>query len=171
MVTPKAEVKRASDLSPEIAKLIRRATEREFGSDPLVYAEPGWYVLGFLEEMLVARVGVLERTITLAKKPLRIGGVCSVVTEPEYRHRGIASTLMGEAVVFLREQRKLPFGLLTCKPRLEPLYARLGWRTVDGSTVFIQEDGMHSCGGLTMVFECAGRSWPEGKINLCGLPW
>jgi len=171
MAIPKAEVQRASDVSPEIAELIQQATEREFGSDPLLYAEPEWYVLGFLEGVLVARVGLLERTVTVAKKSLCSGGVCSVVTEPEYRSRGIASALMGEAVAFLEDQLKLPFGLLTCKPRLEPLYARLGWRTVDGPTVFIQEDGTHSCGGLTMVFECAGRPWPEGRIDLCGLPW
>ena len=60
MATPKTEIKMASELSPELASSIQRATDREFGDDPLVYAAPEWYVLGFLEGTLTARVGVLQ---------------------------------------------------------------------------------------------------------------
>lgn len=171
MTISKTEIRATGSLSQNLLEALQKATQREFGSDPLTYAEPEWYVLGFIQGLLVARVGMLSRTITVANESLCVGGVCSVVTEPEYRSCGIASALMRKAVVFLKDQLELPFLLLTCKPRLEPLYNRLGWRSVDGPTVFIQEDGVHSCGGLTMVFECAGKPWPEGKIDLCGLPW
>lgn len=171
MTTPRVAITPVSDLSPEVAEKLRGMTEREFGTDPMIYAEPQWYVLGFLEGELVSRVGILRRTVSVGEKPLHIGGVCTIVTEPEYRGRGIASSLVGNAVMFLRDQLQLDFGLLTCKPRLEGLYARLGWRTVEGPTVFDQPSGMRSCGGLTMVIECGGRPWPKGKIDLCGLPW
>jgi len=171
MATLKTEIKMASELSPELANSIQMAADREFRNDPLVYAAPEWYVLGFLEGALTARVGVLQRTITVGPTPLRIGGICSVVTEAENRRRGIACALMGKAASFLKDELRLPFGLLTCKPRLETFYAKLGWRTVAGPTVFAQADGVRSCGGLTMIVECGGRPWPEGKIDLCGLPW
>lgn len=171
MSKTKTEIKVASELLPEIAYSIGRATEREFGNDPLVYASPELYVLGFLEGVLAARVGILQRTITVEHIPLRIGGICSVVTEPEYRCRGIAYRLMGEAVSYLKDELRLPFGLLTCKPRLETFYTRLGWQTVASPTVFAQADGVRSCGGLTMIIECDGKHWPDGKVDLCGLPW
>lgn len=170
-MTPRVAITPVSDLSPDVAEKLRAMTEREFGLDPMVYADPQWYVLGFLGRELVSRVGILRRTISVGEKPLHIGGICTVVTELAYCRRGIASYLMGRAVMFLRDQLHLPFALLTCKPRLEHLYARLGWRSVEGPTVFDQPSGMRSCGGLTMVIECGGRPWPKGRIDLCGLPW
>lgn len=156
---------------PDVAYSIGRATEREFGNDPLVYAAAELYVLSFLEGVLAARVGILQRTITIEQVPFRIGGICSVVTEPEYRRRGIAYQLMDEAVSYLKDELRLPFGLLTCKPRLETFYNRLGWQTITGPTVFAQPDGFRSCGGLTMIIKCDEKHWPNGKVDLCGFPW
>ena len=169
--TLRVEITPASDLSSEIEGKLRRMTEREFGSDPMVYAEPQWYVMGFVKEELASRVGILQRTVLINDVPALIGGICAIVTEPKYRGRGIASFLVRRAVMFLRDNLMLDFGLLTCKPRLESLYTQLDWRTVDGPTVFDQPTGKRSCGGLTMIIECGGRQWTEGKIDLCGLPW
>jgi GNAT superfamily N-acetyltransferase len=169
--TLKIEVCTASELSPELAGSIQRRNDREFGSDPLVYDDPEWYILGHLSGKLATHVGVLQRTITVGRASLLIAGVCYLVTEPEYRGRGFASVVMSEAVAFVKNKLGLAFGLLTCKTRLESLYAKTGWRTVVGPTVFAQADSVRNCGGLTMVNECGETSWPEGKIDLCGLPW
>jgi len=171
MTTPRVEITSTSELAPEVAEKLGEMTEREFGTDPMLYAEPQWYVIGFVDHVLASRVGVLQRTASVGDRPLHIGGICTVVTEPEYRGRGIASSLMRTAVTFMNGELQLDFGLLTCKPRLESLYGGLDWQTVEGPTIFDQPTGMRGCGGLTMVIECSGRRWPEGKINLCGLPW
>ncbi len=161
----------ANELTPELVSFIRRAHDREFGDDSMIYAIPQWYVLGYLRGEPVTQVGVLQRTITINQRPLLIAGVGFLITEPENRGRGYATVIMKEAAAFVRNRLELPFGLLTCKPRLESLYSRMGWRTVGGQNVFVQPTGSRSCGGLIMVNECGGIPWPEGKIDFCGLPW
>jgi GNAT superfamily N-acetyltransferase len=165
------EMAAVSELSLDVARRIQATNEREFGKDSLVYAQPEWFALGFLKRRLVSRVGILQRTISVDGSRFSIGGISFVVTEPDYRGRGFASCLLASAVTFLRNPLQVPFGLLTCKPRLESLYSGLGWLAVPGPTVFDQPSGPHTCGGLTMVIECGGSSWPGGRIDLCGLPW
>jgi len=167
----KTSVITASHLPKELADSIDRRNDREFGSDPLVYDKPEWFILGLLNGELAAHVGVLTRTVKAGSGILRIAGVCYLVTEPEYRERGFASVVMREAEAFVKNELELPFGLLTCRAGLESFYARLGWRKVAGPTTFVQADGVRSCGGLTMINELGGEPWPGGEIDLCGLPW
>lgn len=167
----RVEIASVDDLSAPVAERLAAATAREFGSDPMVYAEPQWYILGFLGAELVSRVAVLSRTITVGGAPLAVGGISFIVTEPAHRGRGFAGRLTGEAVDFVREELACDFALLTCKPRLESLYTGLGWRSVPGPTVFEQPTGRRACGGLTMIIECGTQQWPPGEIDLQGLPW
>ncbi|MDD4051704.1 MAG: GNAT family N-acetyltransferase [candidate division Zixibacteria bacterium] len=130
----KFDINTVNELTPELAGFIQRANEREFGDDSMVYAIPQWYVLGFLQDKPMAQAGVLQRTISVHQKPLLIAGVGFLITEPEYRGRGFATVIIEEAIAFVRNKLELPFGLLTCKPRLETLYSGMGWKTVDGPT-------------------------------------
>ena len=165
------ETEAADQLSPQRKAILDAMFQREFGNDPLTYARPQWYVVGILQTRLIACVGVLKRVIEVDGEPLRVGGITGVVTEPEYRGRGIASTLVARAVHFMREELKLPLALLTCKPRLGPFYEKLGWQTVEEPTIFAQADGPRTVRGLTMVVESGSARWPEGLIDLQGLPW
>jgi GNAT superfamily N-acetyltransferase len=165
------EIKPENDLSPERKAALDEMFNREFGRDPLVYAGAGWYAMGILDGSLVGRVGILTREISVGQELLQVGGICGVVTTPEYRGRGIASALLEDSVALVRNRLRLPFALLTCRLKLEAFYQRLGWKTVDGQTVFTQPDGVRTCKGLTMVLECGPRAWPEGPIDLRGLPW
>lgn len=164
-------VNTVNELTPEFADFIRQTHHREFGEDSMVYASPQWYLLGFLMGEPITQVGILQRNITIDNKPLLIAGVAFLITEPEYRGRGYAALIMDEAVNFIVDKLGLPFGLLTCKPRLESLYSGMGWQTVNQPNVFLQPTGNRSCGGLIMIRECGKKSWPEGKIDFCGLPW
>lgn len=165
------EIITVNELTPERVGFIRRNQSREFGDDSMVYAIPGWYLLGYSRGKPVTQVGILQRTITINQSPLLIAGVGFLITEPEYRGRGFATEIMKEAVAFVRNTLELPYALLTCKPKLESLYSRMGWRTVNEPNVFVQPTGNRSCGGLIMVNECGETPWPEGKIDFCGLPW
>ncbi len=165
------DIETVNELTPKLVGFIQRTHDREFGDDSMIYAHPQWYVLGFLRDEPVAQVGVLQRTITVDQNPLLIAGVSFLITEPENRGRGYAAALMSEAVNFMGHKLLLPFGLLTCKPKLETLYSSMGWRPIDVPNIFAQPTGSRSCGGLIMVKECGGIPWPEGEIDLCGLPW
>lgn len=165
------EIKSENDLQPERKVALEEMFQREFGRDPLIYAAAEWYAMGVLDGSLIGRVGILEREISIGKELLQVGGICGVVTAPEYRARGIASALLNESLAFIKNRLSLPFGLLTCRLKLEVFYERLGWKTVKGPTVFTQPDGVRTCAGLTMVLECGPRLWPEGPIDMRGLPW
>jgi GNAT superfamily N-acetyltransferase len=165
------EIKPENDLQPERKVALEEMFEREFGRDPLLYAASHWYAMGLLDGNLVGRVGILKREISVGQELLRVGGICGVVTAPEFRDRGIAGALLGESVAFIRNSLRLPFALLTCRSKLEVFYERLGWKTVNGPTVFTQPDGVRTCKGLTMVAVLVSRLWPEGSIDMRGLPW
>jgi GNAT superfamily N-acetyltransferase len=161
----------ADGLPPDLESVLRAVYQREFGWDRLVYAEPRWYVLGMFEGELIGRVGVLSRTISVGGAPVAVGGITGVVTEPDYRGRGVARTLVAHALAFLRDEQHLPLVMLTCNRKLGPLYEKLGWRVVEGPTVYAQPDGPRTCPGLTMVSESGSISWPDGRIDMRGLPW
>jgi predicted acetyltransferase len=165
------EIKPENDLPPERKAALDRMFNKEFGRDSLVYAGAEWYAVGLLEESLIGRVGILERTISVGQELLPAGGICGVVTAPEFRRHGIASAMLEESVFFIKNNLHLPFALLTCRSELEVFYQKLGWKTVTGPTVFTQPDGLLTCRGLTMVTELGSRVWPEGPIDLRGLPW
>jgi GNAT superfamily N-acetyltransferase len=166
-----AEIKPENNLSPERKIAFDKMFDREFGHDSLIYAHAHWCTMGIFDGNLVGRIGILQRTISVGQELLLVAGICGVVTVPEYRGRGIASALLNESVAFIKNRLSLPFALLTCNARLEAFYERLGWRTVNVLIVFTQPDGVRTCKGLTMVLECGPRLWPEGLIDLRGLPW
>ena len=165
------ETCRADQVSPERRALLDAMYQREFGWDRLVYAAPEWYLMGNVGDSPVGRVGMLQRTITVGETSLPVGGITGVVTEPEWRGQGVASRLVRQAVRFLSDELGLQFGLLTCQRRLGPFYEKLGWGPVEGPTVYAQPDGPRTCPGLTMIVECGSAPWPEGPIDMRGLPW
>jgi GNAT superfamily N-acetyltransferase len=165
------EIKSADDVTDRIKDILDEMYQREFGRDPMIYDMAQWYLLGLLDEDPVGQVGILQREISVGESLFRVGGIHGVVTEPKHRGHGVASVLMRRSIDFIKSELHLPFGLLTCKPRLETFYSRLGWKTAKDLCVFEQPDGLHSCGGLTMVIECGAKPWPEGEIDLRGLPW
>ena len=162
----------ASDCLPdETAARLRAIWEREFGWDRLAYATPQWYVVGTLRGALIGRVGITKRVILVSGSPLEVGGVTGVVTESDYRRRGVARQLVGKALEFLRDEQKVSLALLTCNRKVGPLYEKLGWRVIPGPTLYAQPNGDRICPGLTMVAESGSESCPEGPIDMRGLPW
>ena len=138
MLDLKLHCNTVNELTPELVAFIQHAHDREFGNDSMMYARPERYILGYTEGEPAAQVGVLQRTITVNQKPLLIAGVSFLVTEPGHRGRGYATLIMKEALTFIRDRLGLPFALLTCKPRLESFYSKMGWQTAPGPNVFVQ---------------------------------
>jgi len=164
-------IKTVNDLAPDDSGFIARGRELLFAGDSMVYALPERYLLGYAQGEPVTQMGILQRTITVDDEPLLIAGLGYLLTLPEHRGQGYATELMAGAVTFVRDTLDLSYCLLTCKLRLESLYAGMGWRALDAPNVFTQPTGNRRCGGLIMVFECGPEPWPEGDIDLRGLPW
>jgi aminoglycoside 2'-N-acetyltransferase I len=131
-----------------------------------------WHVLVLEDDRVVSHVGIVERTVTVEGQPLRVGGIGAVATMPKMQGRGLASAAMRHAGEYLREALKVDFGLLVCGPKVEPLYARLGWKMISSPVLVDQPGGKKvNLPGVIMILPCVKQDWPEGTIDLCGLPW
>ena len=74
--------------------------------------------------------------ITISQANPRLAGFGEVATLPEYRGRGIASRLCGQAVEEFVGQGGEAVFLGTGNPDAARIYHRLGWRRIAGSTVW-----------------------------------
>jgi GNAT superfamily N-acetyltransferase len=165
------EVVAAEEVAVDRAVLRDTPYQREFGWDRLICAAPQWYLLGMLADRMIGSALMLERVITVGDVSLRVGGITRVVTEPAYRRQGVARRLVADAIACLRDDRHVPFALLTRNRRLGPLYEKLGWRVVAGPTICSQPGGLRTCPGLTMPYDCGTARRPAGPIDMRGLPW
>jgi GNAT superfamily N-acetyltransferase len=120
---------------------------------------------------LIGCLGILRRTVAVGERDIRVGGIAGVITHSEWRRRGVTSALLKEAVGFIGHHLGCEFGLLLCRKEIVSVYAQGGWRRVDGPTRFSQPSGKQTYPGATMIYQCTGRPWPPGPIDLCGLPW
>jgi len=141
------------------------------GSNPYLWARAGWIHLTWEGERLRCHLEIFERQGEVAGEPVLLGGLGGLLTQPAYRGKGLATAAIGEAVRFMASELQVEFGLLVCEERLEPFYIRLGWETARSPLFFDQPDGRVQWPGSVMILPLGGRLWPEGAIDLCGLPW
>ena len=76
---------------------------------------------------IVSSVQIFPRTMWVANRKVRFGGIGNVGTDPEVRKSGFASLLMRDALERMRE-RGYPLSVLTTD--INPYYAKFGYRTV-----------------------------------------
>jgi GNAT superfamily N-acetyltransferase len=145
--------------------------DRQFGHLPFQWTPPQWYVVARLDGRLVGRLSLARREIGVGGTLVDVGGVAGVTTLPELRGRGIAAAMMRRTAAFFGEELRVPFGHLLCRADIAPVYASVGWERVPIPTWFEQSSGRQRYPHETMVLRCAGRPWPEGEIDLRGLPW
>jgi hypothetical protein len=71
----------------------------------------------------------------------------------------------------VRDDLLANFGLLLCREEVQPFYQNLGWQVVNGPLVF-EQPGVRLMWPLSvMILPCRGTEWPDGVIDLRGLPW
>ena len=114
---------------------------------------------------------MIRREIFVDGSPLAVAGVGSVMVRTEWRNRRVASLMLERAARHMRDALRVDFGLLVCREEVAPVYERAGWRVVPGPTSFEQASGRATYQRLTMVLQLGTVAWPEGEIDLRGLPW
>ncbi len=166
------EVRRADDLPPSITALINEWFDIEFGIMLDQLAPASWRVLAWAGEILVCHVGIVAQASTVDGQPVSLGGISGVITEPEWRGRGLASEAMRRAGDHMRRATTADFGLLLCIRDRVSLYAGLGWQETTAPMFFTDWRGEYVQTDLAiMVLPLRNRPWPEGRIELSGLPW
>jgi aminoglycoside 2'-N-acetyltransferase I len=165
------EIHSAREIDMPLRNTLEAWFGEEFGHVAYQWAEPDWYVTVARESKLAGRLAIVERTIAVGAQLIRVGGIAGVATRREWRNRGVASVAMRAAAGFIARDLRRPFGLLLCRRQVSPVYAKLGWETVEGPTSFMQPSGPVTYPHLTMVMRFGEQPWPIGPIDLSGLPW
>ena len=171
----KTEFIQSSQVPPATQEIIDRLDHLAFAGDVdegiNEWSGSEWMILGRVDDEIVSQLGVLKRDILVGGVRLAVGGVGGVATLPAWQRHGLATALMRAAARFLQEEVKVPFGLLVCGDDTQPFYARLGWKTVATGLWVTQAEKSRLLQTAVMVLPLVDYDWPQGKIDLCGLPW
>lgn len=118
-----------------------------------------------------AQVGLLQHTISVGGREVKVGGIGSVVTALEFQGKGYASQAMRYARNLMCEEWAVDFGFLFCREQLVPFYERLGWQRVLEPVEVEQPEGPVQWPLAAMVLPCREQTWPAGRVQLNSLPW
>ncbi len=135
------------------------------------WADPDWAVMVWEDEELVTTVQIVERLARVGRRSLRLGGIGNVSTKVEWRGRGYATAALKAAQEFLAGSLKVDFGLMICTEPMISYYEKMGWKKVAASLLMEQEEGKKPLNYPVMVLPVLEKEWPEGTIDLLGLPW
>lgn len=163
------ELDRAIDTLDHLAFAGQTDDDPEFAS--IEWGSPEWMVLGLLHGELVSQLCLHKREISVGAQRVWVAGVGGVATHPAWLRRGFASQVLRATETFMRDELKVPFGLLVCADETQPVYARCGWHTISQALVFIQDGQPRILETCVMILPLTGQPWPTGEINLLGLPW
>lgn len=70
-----------------------------------------------------------------------------VLVHPDFRRRGVGTALLGHAIHYLREIRRIPSVKLDATPEGLPLYEKLGFQAEWGLRRWLSKPGAHRTGG------------------------
>lgn len=167
-------LKRAADLSKEEDAQVDSASGLAFAgesSDDLGWSDCEWFALGVLDGQIVSVVGILYREVLVGEQKVAVGGIGGVATHPDYQQRGYAGQLLERSAQFLREELKVPFGLLVCAPKRIHYYGRFGWQVMNAPMYFIHKEERRLFEGPVMILPLGEAEWPGGDVDLQGGPW
>jgi hypothetical protein len=135
------------------------------------WAQPDWAVMVWEDEDMVSNVHIIERTVEVGDELVKLGGIGNIATKVEWRQRGYATTALKVAQDFLLDPLGVDFGLMIATEEMVSRYIKEGWNVVAHSMRIEQPDGTTSLNYPVMVLPVCKQNWPEGQIDLCGLPW
>ncbi len=170
-----------NDMTPRLDEAIRRSLCVCFPADAGVFSGTRkWHGSGpafsaVIEDaaQVIAHVGVVDRTLRFGAEPARAAGIQNVLVLPEHRGRKLCDAVMlaaqDEAV-----QRGFDCGVLFCVPKLEKVYARVGWKTISNDCVRVDDDGIEKPipgKNICMFLPIRMAAAPPGLLHLSGNDW
>ncbi len=135
------------------------------------WAQPDWAVMVWEDEDMVSNVHIIERTVRVGNESVKLGGIGNIATKVEWRKRGYATTALKVALDFLLDPLKVDFGLMIATEQMVARYEKGGWKKVAHSLLIDQPAGKANLNYPVMVLPVCKQNWPDGPIDLCGLPW
>ena len=172
-----------ADITPELDEAIRACLVECFPDDRQAFTalrwwhtRPAWTVLADAPGGVVAgHQAMFERRVLVGPNgtPVNVAGVQSVWGRPAWQAIGLSRWIM-ETAINEATRRHLDCGLLFCVPRLERLYARMGWRKIAAAAVMRDEHGRTEPipgKNIAMVRPLNVETFPPGDVDLAGPDW
>lgn len=137
------------------------------------WADPDWEVVVYDGEQWVSALELFERSVRVQDQMIQVCGIGGVKTRPEFRRQGYAEVAMQASTRFMCDELQVPFGFLVCGPHLVDYYGRLGWQRIDETIYHHQKTGKFIFPPHinALIYPCGDEQWPQGNIDLLGLPW
>jgi GNAT superfamily N-acetyltransferase len=168
-------------MPPGLDAGIRRSLCACFPADVAVFSEtrkwhgsgPSFSVVIEDKGEVVAHVGVVDRVVRFGSRPARAAGIQNVFVLPSHRGRNLADAVMRAAQEEARA-RGFDGGLLFCVPKLEKVYARMGWHVIANDVVRVDDDGLEKPipgKNIGMFFPLRWTQAPPDMIHLGGNDW
>lgn len=179
MTEIKCEIISSELITPEDKKLFDQISDlafRDDEKDPELRSvewspQMDWMGLGRLGEELVTILGLLKREILVGKRTILVYGIGGVATHPNWQKQGFSSALLNKAAQFMLENKEATFGLLICAEERRSFYGLAGWKYVADALFYFQSGNKRKLKSVVMVLPILEQNWPQGEIDLCGLPW
>lgn len=167
------QILRSDQVPGGVTEQLAEWTQSIFGEEEtkFAWAEIDWRVLVFCDGELASTLAITLRAARVGGTVVRLAGIGNLMTLPPWRGRGLATRAMEEAARFMRESLQVEFGFLLCSADLVPYYRALGWRPLDAPVCFDQPSGPQRWEQEALVLASSNQTWPDGTVDLCGLPW
>jgi len=102
---------------------------------------PKFVVRAYLNKRMVSLANIHIKKIISDGKSITVGGIGGVVTDMEYRHKGIALKVLKKAMLFLKSINADVAMLCTDIPRLGGLYEKVGFIPLGKPYYFLTKQG------------------------------
>lgn len=102
---------RSTDLDTALRRTLEGWFSVEWPDSPYSWSQPEWYGLATNGELLVGRVGIVNRQIHVGEETVHVGGVSGVITDAGWRRRGVARALLDGSVQHIAGTIGASFGL------------------------------------------------------------
>lgn len=140
------------------------------------YAGSELHALARMDGRLVGHAASARRFIRVGDGEVVIAGIGGVLTDQQARGLGVGRRVLTALQETMGSFAPADFGLLGCREEVVPFYESCGFTRVDAVVRDISpRDGKTVKDGRGPTMICAGArpvpAWPEGMIDLRGLPW
>jgi predicted GNAT family N-acyltransferase len=129
------------------------------------------HVLIYEGDQPVSHVGLIRDTVRIGDQQIAVGGLGGVITVPAFQGQGAAQRAIEESIRMMHEDWHLNHWMLFCFPHRKSYYERLGWVARTDAVWISQPQGRVTIPASSMVMAANGHAWPEGEIEIDGLPW
>jgi len=125
---------KSDELSQEQESQLTKLIAECFGDVPEIevaenfIAEPFGYLFALSKNEMISRVALFKRELIFAKTKIIVGGIGGVCVARDYRHHGVATSMVKRALVILKEE-KCDVACLNVdfEKKVFPMYEKLGF--------------------------------------------